>query len=498
MVSNGPAAAQDSSGAQQKAEVDPGDRLIGEFYEHLYAGRYREALDVAKRFKPDKDNRPGQAVAYVMRSTALYALKRDREANGLMKRAYQLVPQEASPARILFFGAVVVQRFDIAADSLDRLLAGFPAEVRDIDKEMMNYFLRNQPEGQDKRNEDRRIAIARIGYGGDAGDYYASAAVDILLKRGDLAGAALLLSNIDEPTLIENMLIQKRYSALWPRVADIAGPHLSKVRESSVSTAERDYLAGPENHEALQIYANALRHAGRLDDAIALRERLPRTVADMSNADEDMGWAVNNVAIALHEAGQGEEADRLFARLNDATIAEGGWRVSMIINRLEMLVNDGKFERAVPLLDAAQVSAGSDGSPYAQQLVRRLRFCTMSGLGRKADAAKARPELLAHAGDAYHATVDALLCAGELDEAERVALTALKDPDEQKRSSFEEDLVRTLQPIPLTSDDPSKWQGRWAELRRRPAIAREYERLGRDMPADLVPPKSPARPAANQ
>lgn len=485
MVSGVPAAAQDKSGAEAKAVVDPADRLIDQFYKQMQASNYREALDAAKQIRPDKDNRSGQAVAYTLQASALYALKRDREARDLMARADALMPQDSAPARILFFGALVGDRFDVSADMFDRLLAGFPDEVRDLDREMVGYFLRNEPKGQDKRNEDRRVGLARIGYGGADGDYFAQRAVDILLKRDDPAAAAALLRNIDEPRLIENMLVQKRYSALWPQLAEIAGPHLAKVRASSADSAQRAYVAKPDDHDLLQSYANALRHAGRLDEAAALRAKLPATASDMSSADEKMGWAINNVAVALHEAGRGEEADQLFAMLNDAPMPKEYWRVSMKINRLELLVNDGRFDKALPLIEP---TAKTEGSPYADQLVRRLRYCTLNGLGRKDEAAKYRKELLAHASDAYHATVDALLCAGEVDEAEKLALTALKESDEEKRSSFEEDFIRALQPIALTSDDPSKWQGRWAELGKRPAIAREYDRIGRDMPADLVPP----------
>jgi hypothetical protein len=201
----------------------------------------------------------------------------------------------------------------------------------------------------------------------------------------------------------------------------------------------------------------------------------------MSSADEQMGWAVNNVALAMHEAGKADDADRLFALLNDArmTNEEGSWRVSMKINRLELLVSDGKFDRALPLIEP---TAKVPGSPYAMQLVRRLRYCTMSGLGQKEEAAKLLPELLKYSSDAPSPTIDALLCAGQIDEAEKLALAALK------KDEFQSEFVRELQSGPLTSDDPSVWSTGWKALRQRPAVAAEFDRLGRDMPAELLPP----------
>lgn len=158
----------------------------------------------------------------------------------------------------------------------------------------------------------------------------------------------------------------------------------------------------------------------------------------------------------------------------------------MIINRLELLVAGGKFDRAERLLDHTDATAQKYGNPYAQQLVRRLRYCTLVGLKRKADADRLLVDVLKHAADARHATVNALLCAGEVDRAEEVVLAGLSDED------FQEALIVSLQPRPLTSSDPSFWSARWTELAQRPRIAAAYAKFGRDMPAEFIVP-SPER-----
>ena len=167
--------------------------------------------------------------------------------------------------------------------------------------------------------------------------------------------------------------------------------------------------------------------------------------------------------------------------LNDAPMENDNWRVSMLINRLELLVGDGKFDQALSLMER---TAKAPGSPYAEQLVRRLRFCTLGRLGRKDEMAKLRVDLMSHAKDAPGATIDGLLCVSDVDAAEKLALESLKN------DSFHEDFVRQLQAKPLTSDDPSVWAGAWRSLRQRPAIVAEFNRLGRDLPAALL--KSPA------
>jgi tetratricopeptide (TPR) repeat protein len=295
---------------------------------------------------------------------------------------------------------------------------------------------------------------------------------------------------VNEPEPFENMLIQKRYAALWPKLQELGGAHLGEVRAAALASAQRAYAEAPEDMQRLQEYVAALRHAGRLEDAIALKSKLPSTPQAMAAADEQTGWVVNEIAYALNEAGRGDEGDRLFAMLNDPPRTDAGWRVSMFINRLEMLTSAGKFEKAAGLLDATELSAKNDGNPYARQLVRRLRYCILSSMGRKDEAAKVLPEVLKHADDALQPTVEGLLCAGDADKAEQLVLQALDNPDEDKREFFEERFVRALQPVPLTDDDPSVWQNSWKALRQRTAIAAAFDRLGRELPSALLPEKS--------
>jgi hypothetical protein len=474
-------AAYSSSADASQSSEDP-DALLNAYEREMLGKRFEDALAIARKLRPV--NAEGQALVDALQASALLGLNRESEARALIAKAEQLAPLSVDTSRAIFAASLLSDHPQVAADALDRMIARAPDVVRDLKWELVRYFLGHEPKDQETRNEDRRIALARIGYGGDTevGHWRAADAVDILVKRSDFRGAAELLQYVNEPEAYEKMLIQKRYAPLWPRLEELAGPHLVKVRESSLRSIKLEYDQAPNDHQKLQLYINALRHAGRLDEAVVLRSALPATAAAMASADEPMGWAINNVALALHESGRADDADRLFAMLNDAPMAEEYWRVSMKINRLELLVRDGKFDKALPLLEP---TARTKGSPYADQLVRRLRYCILSSIGQKEQAAKYLPDMLQHAVDAPAPTIDGLLCAGDLDQAEKVAFDALKG---EKKEAFEEDFVAQLQMQPLTSDDPSVWQRRWQELRSRPAIKREFDRLGRDMPAEYLPP----------
>lgn len=469
------------------AADNDGTAEFAAYQQALSTGQYKEALAIANRLKPEADQLEGRGFVAGMRGAALIGLKRADDARKQLDEAHRLSPQDPTPTLLSLVAALSTDQPVVGSDMFDRLVARFPDVVRTLESELVWHVLRTAPKTDATRNDDRRIALARLGWGGDlpAADWMALDAIKVLMKRKDTAGAAELLRYVDEPQVIENLLIQKPFEALWPQLEAHAGPQLAKVRASAVAAAHKIYDAAPDDSEALATLANALRHSGQLDDAIALRAKLPATSQAMALADEQTGWAVNNIALALHEAGRADDADALFASLNDAVMPQEHWRVSMKINRLELLVKDGKFARAMPLIEP---TARIQGSPYADQLVRRLRFCTLVNSGQAPEAAKRRAEMMKYARDAYHATVDGLLCAGDLDAAEALVLEAASEDD------FSGDLVRSLQPVSLTSDDPSIWTDRWQALRKRPRIAALYERLGRDMPERLVVPRPAKQP----
>jgi tetratricopeptide (TPR) repeat protein len=365
------------------------------------------------------------------------------------------------------------------------MIAKNPDTVRDIDTDLMNVFMRQVDKTQVQRNENRIIALAHLGYcsNSECGDGYAADAIKILVRRGDFASATDLLPTLKDSDALQQMLVLRRFAPLWSAIEARAGSHFNKIKQANLAAAEKTYRASPNDYKQLQRYVDALAQAGRLKEATALKSRLPSSKEGFASADESLSWAVNSIAYALDEAGRMDEADHLFEQLNDGASPDADWLVNTKINRLEVLLSDGRYDKVLPLLDS---TAKVSGSPFAYQLIRQIRYCTVSNLSGSKVAAKYLPDLLTHAPDSFDATVDALVCAGDLEEAEKVALDGLAQTDSGERAYFEAHFVRDLQVRSWDGYGVNAWHGRWQNFRKRPAIAAAFARLGRDLPEEFA------------
>jgi tetratricopeptide (TPR) repeat protein len=439
---------------------------------------FKQAFALASKMDLGESKRSRSNVL-AFQGAALFGLKRRDEAIKRFEEADELWSADPFATRLEFFSSAATNNLDVARSALDRLIARYPDVVRELDFEMLRWFIREDSEAKTKEADDRLIALARIGYQGDNshGDWLAYLAIKRLVKRGEGAEASDLLRYVSSPGAIQSLLIQKRYAALWTQAGERAGPGLEKIRNVALERAQKGYDQEPTSAKALSQLAFALDEAERFEDVVALRAKLPTSPEDVSKIDEDSAWVFDSVARALYETGHADEGDKLYGLLNEAPLLPDSWLVNMKINRIHYLVSDGKFHKALPLLATADKLPGS---PYAIQLIRRMKYCTLNGVGRKEEAAKLLPDILKHAKDSYLTTIDALICAGQLDEAEKLALSALADED------FESDFVVQMQPVPLTHERPSIWTDGWAELRKRPALQREFEKLGRPMPKEFL------------
>lgn len=455
--------------------VDP----VEHFFQLIVSRRNTEALVFAEGLVTIGENQAAEAMIKIMRAAALTGLHRDGEATTMLAEANAIPIEDSSVKEFAVNLGLKMERIEVARWGFDQMLAKHPKEALNLAPSKVYFIIRKQADETLAYRENHLVSLARLGFGeGAVGSDIAFLAIGVLLDRGDVTGAATLLPRVDAPVDVEKMLISRRFEGLWPQIEATSDPHLTRLRVRQVDFAQKAVAYAPNDFQKLADLVNAYRSADRLSDAIALKDRLPTEPSALASISK--GWAINNIAFAMYEAGRDKEADDLFALLNDSALPASGWSVSMKINRLDALVNHKAYQEGMLLLQQTAESATTDGSDHAIQLIRRLRFCIYSQLGRRSDAAEILPELLAHANDAAVATVDALLCGGEIDRAEQLLASSVN------LGGFTTDMVRALQPNALTNDEPSAWSNAWDDLRRRPAVARFYARYGRDLPTRFL------------
>lgn len=477
------AAPLEPKAAAEKA-VDP--QFERDFMAAIGDGKFEMANAMANSLRPAAEANPQlEPLVGYFKTLALIGLKPEAEARAAVQSANLDSWNDPYPFISLISVSMQVRKYGIALNALDRIIARFPDALRsDLNEDGVFFLLRKAPADEKIANEDRRIALARISYGGHDAQFLRLQAARYLIERGEVADAVSIAQEVTDPTVFEQMLVTRRYAPLWPQLANAGGPRLERVRAEDVRVANLAYLARPDDMKAISTYARALRRAGRYDEAIDLRRHLPASKDSMAKAGEETGWAVNEIAYALSQSGAWKDADALFALLN-SSVTEQSWLISMEINRAEMLVSDKRDKEAWPLIAQLEDSVKVNGNDYARQLVRRIRYCLTARSADRATLSAQRVVLLEHRSDSFEATASALMCDSDWAGAEAVVLEGLKT-DEDFRTQF----VINSQRRPLTGNDPSRWTGNWLELRQRPAIAAEFERLGRDLPEDLLPPQS--------
>lgn len=428
--------------------------------------------------------------AALLRGTALYVLGRVAEGDAAFDAAERLLPDEPHIAEVRFSLTCAIGDLPRATAALDHLLSAFPDVARGESTDLIFRFLHALRQTGKADEADRlTVALARIGYGGDdvaTRDEMAKSAATIALKAGDSDTARTLATRVTAPGTLIALLTDRRFEALWDPIAAQAGPHLERARALAVADAERNFAATPTMAARRALIAID-RQTRRYAQADRLGAEVGADAASLAALDEVGGWVVNDHALTLHSLGRRDGAEARFAALLALPIAERPWLISMLINRLELLVRDKRYAEALPHLDAADRAAASYGSGYARQLLRRLRVCTLAGLGRKAEAEAALTDTLSHAADAPGPTIDALLCTGRDDEA-ATRLAALLADDEHR-----EDAIDAVQPPDTrVEEDPSLWTEGYTRIASRPVVAAALAKVGRVLPEALRPPPGPS------
>lgn len=430
-----------------------------------------KAIKRIDKLLPDQEARI-RLLLLAVRGSANLNLGKAAEAAKDFDAAHAIDTTSEFPGLMRFASGLDNGNGDFAADGLDQMIAVAPDAVRELEAKLIYAYLR---EFKGARADDQMIELARIGYGGLDNSEMIEAAVGILLDRGNIDDARDLLTHLHDVSVARSMLVNRRYEPLWAVLEARAGDRFVTIGKESLDAAQSANAAEPENLRNRAYLIAAYASLGRYGEADEAGRSIGATAEAMKALDEDGGWAVNAHAMALFAAGRKTEADARFAALNLAQ-AETGWIISMLINRVELLARARNFEAADKALAIVEHDVQTKGNNYAKQLVRRIRLCTLHGLGRSQEVATLLPDFRAHADDAKGASVEGYMCLGETAAAKELVLELLADRD------WASSTILDLQRNAVIRADPSAWSEYWTALRGDADIEAAFQKYGRDLP----------------
>ncbi len=394
----------------------------------------------------------------------LYELQQPREALGKLEEAHALLPDAS---RTTVFLAVVLESLQQdrrAATLLAEAATQDPEALFGTDPDMYIQMFRRLGYA-DARAERRRLikALVTSGYAAAnplVGNRIANVEIADRLSANDLPGATQALALISDPQIAVDLIINRRYAALWPAIDAWAGGDLHDLRIARLTAARTAWKLKdePTIDETID-YATTLADTGNVPDALKVAQAV---LADPARWDADRYRAqrlANTIARWQAESGDtlgaiatGERflavtpLDKFPQAANFATnhalrLAEAGRGTDAMawMDRLAARTDDPDFEGKAAHLwfDAIVACAAMTGPRHVE-----------------AEAALARVNAGAVINPAALST--ALACRGDIKALKRVAIAAMTDGSERDAMI---DRLRRLPAWPtLASTSDRSWR----------------------------------------
>lgn len=456
--------------ASYSQETTPDSAAIDALFEQIESNPRAAISQIDKMLEVAPTE--AKILLWSMRGIANVKRTKPADARRDFATAHALDPVSHVPARLKFLSGLWFDNIEFSSEGLDELIAVAPDSTRELEPDLVYAYLR---QNKTAHAEDQQIALADLGYQGIRGQDMTREGIKILLARGQTQRAAEMLKHLKDVQIAQMMMIDRAYAPLWPAVEASSGDRMASVGQKQLEEIDRELEEKPDEIPVRTMRIEAYSNLNRYSDAIAAGADFATTATALKEVDQDGSWLINAHALALNKAGRRDEAQARFVALIEARPDEL-WVINLVINRLELLVANRNFDKAMALLPDTERQVSTKGSGYAKQLVRRLKICALAGMGKLPDAVALVPELEKNTNDAEGATVEGLMCAGKIEAAKALAIKILDDKDSHGEA------LASMQHGPLATSDPSLWDGYWLDLRKDPLVEAAFQRAGRDLP----------------
>lgn len=473
--------------AQASADDPALAAAVGKAREALQREDCAAVLQALDPVVPGLQRGPGRTLVQRMRLVCLGTEGRAGELPAVQQELAQATPKDGM---VKAFGVLIAadqNRFVDAANQLANLADSSPqsldvltgSAVRAITVKLIEDHAR-------AARANMEIALARADWEpADLPDLridFAEDAIGALIDQGETAEAEGLLERIDQPELLSAMMVDRHYSKIWPALEARLGP----ASATSVDSYAREKLAAfadaPDSEIALRNAANAMLLLGRYQDVLDLTDNV--RVADGVSTD-----AVRTLLFrvrALQAMRRYDDVDKLLAQFTRLDLRKSPAAVTALVSYAEFLDEIGRPAQALATARTALTKGGDLLTDLGKLWLDRTEICTLSTLGRTAEANHAIEAIKARAEQNQAAAIEALLCAKRDAEASRIALKAFDDED------VAGDLLLQFQPTgSLWAPSPSRLRNLWIAFLARPEIKATFQRKGRILPRSFWPDPKP-------
>lgn len=386
----------------------------------------------------------------VLRGAVLLELKRGRAARPALKEAFELYTPDTPDLYFHYIGLLQDEDDDPeTARILIRLLKDHPDASTQVNVRWLGGIIRRLSQDDHRvLGEDMTVALAHALHAveqetetkkdstdAQSSEWVFSNAIEILSERGEAETGRPFVSHISNPRLISPLIMNKASEPLWQALEQKAGTDLSLSIEQYVQTVRVQAENDPDDLEKQHRYIGALRQAGKQEQAILLSAPLMENWSRIEAVGRHAYWLVNEHAYSLMDVGRSEEAAQLMKKLISIGIRENGELINMGINRASMLLDAGRFDQAlepVEQLEEIQEDGNEVASDYGWMFIYGVKACALHQLGqqlRAKDVLDVEASEVASSNQSAHMAT--LICLDRVDEAERILMQRLSDPNER-------------------------------------------------------------------
>ena len=423
-----------------------------------------------------------RGVVQFMRSGFLIASNREAEAIDAIEESIRLLPGYSAPLLSAASAYAYANEPGKGTDYFLRAAEVDPQSVRKVDDYEVDNLMRRLNVARDERRarmlSDRLLEIGWVGSSLKSRSDLARTAIEQRIEDNNVAAAKALIPKLLVPAHTYELLIDKKYSAIWPDLEAWAGPRLENQWATYLREA-RDRWAPSKDVVATRDYLAALRAAGH--DRTTIRDILPVFERKLDPVrDNELQFVVAGVANALANEGRWNEVQALFAKAQDVWPLERKNVNSMNIaaNWASNLLFEGKYEQALQRMDVAlDLARQWEINPDAVGQMYAYRACALHQMKRDSEAgvsigiasAVGFPNDLAY----LH------LCTGDRVAARQVLLDGLKSETGRGRVLA---FMQKTSSRAVDSEYGRRLRAEIDQVKANPEILAEVQKYGRILP----------------